>query len=121
MGLHILVVDDDLINRKLIQAILKRNSKVETIIEAVNGQDAMNKMDENAHIDLVLLDIFMPVVDGIDFLRIIRSNRNFSHIPVIILSTDDTRKSEALDLGANSFLRKPIREEEISETINAWS
>ncbi len=121
MGLHVLIVDDDLINRKLLQAILKRNSKVETITEAVNGEDAMAKVEANSQIDLILLDIFMPILDGIDFLRIIRNNRNFSHVPIVILSTDDTRKAEALDLGANSFLRKPIREEEITETINAWS
>ncbi len=63
----------------------------------------------------------MPVVDGIEFLKIFRSNMANSHIPVIVLSTDDTRKTEVFDNGANDFLRKPVKEDHLNEKIAQWT
>ena len=63
----------------------------------------------------------MPVVDGIEFLKIFRSDMENNHIPVIVLSTDDTRKTEVFDNGANDFLRKPVKEEILSAKIAQWT
>ena len=63
----------------------------------------------------------MPLVDGIEFLKIFRSDMSNAHIPVIVLSTDDTRKTEVFDNGANDFMRKPIKEEKLFEKIAQWS
>ncbi len=121
MGLKILVVDDDFINRKLLQTLLKRNKSVSDIIEAENGSDALDKMKKDPSIDLILLDIMMPIVDGIEFLKIFRSDDSNAHIPVIVLSTDDTRKTEVFDNGANDFLRKPIKEETLFAKMIQWT
>ncbi len=121
MALKVLVVDDDFINRKLIQTLLKKNPKVTEIIEAENGSDALDKMKKDPSINLILLDIMMPVVDGIEFLKIFRSDMNNAHVPVIVLSTDDTRKTEVYDNGANDFLRKPVMQDNLYEKINQWS
>jgi len=121
MALKVLVVDDDFINRKLLQTLLKKNPKVTDIIEAENGSDALDKMKKDPGINLILLDIMMPVVDGIEFLKIFRSDMNNAHVPVIVLSTDDTRKTEVYNNGANDFLRKPVMQDNLYEKIDQWS
>ncbi len=119
MGINVLVVDDDFINRKLLLTILKKVALVENTIEAENGQDALDKV-ESQKIDLILLDIIMPVMNGVEFLKAIRQNRFYTDIPIAILSTDDSKKTETLNLGANAFLTKPIREAELADLISSW-
>ncbi|NOR55410.1 MAG: response regulator [Sulfurovum sp.] len=121
MGLKVLVVDDDFINRKLLQTLLKKNPTVSEIVEAENGSDALDKLKTMDDVNLILLDIMMPVVDGIEFLKIFRSDMKNAHIPVIVLSTDDTRKSEVFDNGANDFMRKPIKEDDLAAKMKQWS
>ncbi len=121
MALKVLVVDDDFINRKLLQTLLKKNPAVTEILEAENGSDALDKMKKDPSINLILLDIMMPVVDGIEFLKIFRSDMSNAHIPVIVLSTDDTRKTEVFDNGANDFLRKPVMQDKLYEKIAQWT
>ena len=115
--LKILAVDDDFINLKLISSMLRKNAQVGIIIEATNGLDAINLLKTQGDIDLVLLDIKMPVMDGIEFLTNIQSMIEFKKLPVIVLTTDETRKHEAFDHGAFDFLVKPIREQELSSKI----
>ena len=121
MGLKVLIVDDDFINRKLLSTLLKKNPSVTDMVEAENGSDALDKLKNDSGIQLILLDIMMPVVDGIEFLKIFRSNMTNSHIPVIVLSTDDTRKTEVFDNGANDFLRKPVKEDLLFAKIKQWT
>ena len=121
MALKVLVVDDDFINRKLLQTLLKKNPIVTDIVEAENGSDALDKLKKDPTINLVLLDIMMPVVDGLEFLKIFRSDMSNAHIPVIVLSTDDTRKTEVFDNGANDFLRKPVMQDKLTEKISQWT
>ena len=121
MALKVLVVDDDFINRKLLQTLLKKNPAVTEVIEAENGSDALDKLKKETNVNLILLDVMMPIVDGIEFLKIFRSDMSNAHIPVIVLSTDDTRKTEVFDNGANDFLRKPIKEEQLFAKMTQWS
>ncbi len=121
MALKVLLVDDDFINRKLLQTLLKKNPSVTEVIEAENGSDALDKLKKETNVNLILLDIMMPIVDGIEFLKIFRSDMSNAHIPVIVLSTDDTRKTEVFDNGANDFLRKPIKEEQLFAKMTQWS
>ena len=121
MALKVLIVDDDFINRKLLQTLLKKNPDVTEVFEAENGSDALDKLKKETNISLILLDIMMPIVDGIEFLKIFRSDMANSHIPVIVLSTDDSRKTEVFDNGANDFLRKPIKEDDLFAKMEQWS
>ncbi|KIM08448.1 MAG: response regulator receiver protein [Sulfurovum sp. PC08-66] len=121
MGLNVLIVDDDFINRMLLKSILKKNPGVSNMTEAENGSDALDKVKADSTIDIVLLDIIMPILDGVEFLKIFRGNPIFNNIPVIVLSTDDTRKGEVMDLGANDFLRKPIKEDDLFIKIRQWT
>jgi len=121
MGLKVLVVDDDMINRMLLKALLKKNVKISAVVECENGADALEKIKADDDFDLILLDIMMPVLNGIEFLKIFRSDMGNSHIPVIVLTTDDTKKTEVFDNGANDFLRKPIIEKDLTRVIAHWT
>jgi putative two-component system response regulator len=121
MALNVLVVDDDMINRMLLKTLLKKHTKVSNIIEAENGSEALDKIKKDSDINLILLDIMMPIVDGIEFLKIYRADMKNAHVPVIVLSTDDTKKTEVFDNGANGFIRKPVKEEALFAKIEQWS
>lgn len=116
--IKVLAVDDDFINLKLLHSMLKKNTSIKEVVEAQNGLDALNILKEQQDIDLVLLDIKMPIMDGIEFLNNLQSMEELKTTPVIVLTTDETRKSEAFDRGAFDFLVKPIREQELSSKIS---
>jgi len=107
--LIVLAVDDDMINLKLLKSMLKKSGKVAEVIEAKNGSDAIGILKSRNDIDLVLLDIIMPIMGGIDVLKVVRADDNLRKVPIIVLTTDETKKGEALEFGANAFLMKPIR------------
>ncbi|MDR0666602.1 MAG: response regulator [Campylobacteraceae bacterium] len=114
--LKVLSVDDDFINLKLVNVMLKKNPNVACVIEASNGLEALNVLKREQDIDMVLLDIKMPVMNGIEFLANLRS-QGLKNMPIIVLTTDETKKYEALENGAHDFLVKPLREPELSEKI----
>lgn len=116
--LKVLAVDDDFINLKLISSMLKKNPFTGEIVEANNGLDALTLLKQEGDIDIILLDIKMPIMDGIEFLTHLQSMPEFINVPVIVLTTDETRKNEAFDKGAFDFLVKPIREHDLSAKIS---
>lgn len=115
--LVVLAVDDDMINLKLLKSMLTKSGKVKEVIEAKNGSDAIGALKARNDIDLILLDIIMPIMGGIDVLKVVRADDNLRQLPIIVLTTDETKKVEALDCGANGFLMKPIRNEELLKKI----
>lgn len=117
--LVVLAVDDDMINLKLLKSMLLKNESVKEVIEAKNGADAIGHIKARNDIDLMLLDIIMPIMNGIEVLRVVRSDDNIKQVPIIVLTTDETKKTEALDLGANGFLMKPIRSNELMQKIDS--
>ncbi len=116
--LKVLAVDDDLINLKLLKSMLLKTGYVGEVVEAKNGADAIGALKNDPDFDVVLLDIIMPVMGGIDMLRVLRADENLRQPPVIVLTTDETKKAEALEAGANGFLMKPVREKDLSAKIN---
>ncbi|OQX57862.1 MAG: response regulator [Helicobacteraceae bacterium 4484_230] len=116
--LKVLAVDDDLINLKLLKSMLMKTSYVSEVVDAKNGADAIALLKTQDDIDIILLDIIMPVMGGIEMLKVIRADENMIQLPVIVLTTDETKKAEALDCGANGFLMKPVRERDLSAKIS---
>ncbi len=117
-GLKILAVDDDFINLKLLKMMLKNNNDVLEVIEAKDGLEALNKLKEFDDINLILLDIKMPIMDGIEFMQNISSMPDKKNIPIIVLTTDETKKHQAFESGAFDFLVKPIREHDLYEKVS---
>lgn len=118
LALKILTVDDDFINLKLLSSMLKNYPNVETVLEAKNGLDAITVLNENPDTHLILLDIMMPIMNGMDFLGHKESQPSLKHIPVIVLTTDETKKHEAFEKGAYDFLAKPIRKDKLFEKLD---
>jgi len=121
MSFNVLIVDDDFINRKLISTLLKKHTDIiGNMVEAENGSEALSILREDSSINMILLDIMMPILDGKEFLKIFRSDEENNNIPVIVLSTDDTQRTTVFNYGADAFLLKPIKEGELIPAIKEW-
>lgn len=120
-SLKILAVDDDFINLKLLHSMLKSNPIVNSILEAKNGLEGITLLNENPDTNLILLDIKMPIMNGLDFLVNIQSQPKLKNIPIIVLTTDETKKNEAIERGAYDFLTKPIRKDKLFEKLEKIS
>lgn len=116
--INVLAVDDDMINLKLLKSMLMKTGSVSEVVEAGNGSDAIGVLKSRNDIDLILLDIIMPVMNGIEMLKVVRADDNLKQLPIIVLTTDETKKGEALEFGANGFLMKPIRADQLKAKID---
>jgi PAS domain S-box-containing protein len=117
-GKRILVTDDNDMNRLVAATVL--NNYGATIIEAANGQEAVDILSTE-EVDLVLMDIQMPVLDGLEATQIIR-NQLHSKIPVIALTANAIRgeNEKCLNAGMNDYISKPFKEEDFVSTIARW-
>jgi len=108
-GQKLLIVEDNLINQKILLNVLKN---INTPIDVVdNGQEAVKKVfEEKHHYDMILMDISMPVMGGIDATRYIRSDSKYVDIPIVTVTafTSGLEIGEMFDAGANAFLTKPL-------------
>jgi two-component system chemotaxis response regulator CheY len=121
MSYNILIVDDSSIVRKVFRKTLAL-SGVPTgeVLEAENGLKGLESIESN-WVDLVFLDINMPVMNGVEFIKNLRSNPEHAEIPVVIVSTEgsQTRIQELNEYGVKAYLRKPITPEQLSDTIQS--
>lgn len=107
---RIMVVDDSKTMRSLIGLILKKKNY--SVLEANDGMDAIEKLSENK-VDLIIVDLNMPNMDGLEFVKTVRGNFYTMDTPVIMLTTtkDETIRKKALSAGVNVFLNKPVNPE----------
>lgn len=115
--IKVLAVDDDIINLKLLKSILLKIPAVSEVIEAKNGEDAIQTLKNQSDIGIILLDIIMPVMNGIEVLKITRADKRLQNIPIIVLTTDETKKKEALQCGADDFIMKPLRADNVVNKV----
>ena len=104
----ILVIDDSAINREIVKYTFSSRYQV---IEAENGQQGLELLKDNLpQIAAIILDLNMPVMSGIDFLREYHSNANFYDIPVIVTTSENPQQYEkaCLELGASDFVQVPF-------------
>lgn len=107
----ILSVDDDAFNQELALAIFNEYDNIK-IIQALNGTEAV-KILETTVIDLILLDLVMPRMDGFETLKYLKSNSEYSSIPVIVVTSKELEKRTTYQMGANDFISKPYNPEEL--------
>ncbi len=115
MALNVLIVDDSEVMRKVIKRVVNLSGfELGEVFEAENGEKALSTLDEN-WIDIVISDINMPVMDGIEMLEKLKANEALSDIPVIIVSTEgrNERIEDILAKGAAGFITKPFKPEDI--------
>jgi CheY-like chemotaxis protein len=106
--LHVLVADDEPHIGRIIKMKLEQGPFRVTL--AYDGQEAIDVLETQADIDLVLLDLMMPNLSGLDVLARIRSNDRLKHLPCIILTAagQEAQHQKAMELGATEFLTKPF-------------
>jgi two-component system chemotaxis response regulator CheY len=119
MSYNVLIIDDSTIVRKMIRKTIGMTAvPVGELVEAGDGREGLTKLKEH-WVDLVFLDINMPVMNGVEFLEAVRSNPELKDTPVIVVSTEGaTERIERLkQLGIKAFLRKPVTPEALAEAI----
>ncbi len=113
---NILIIEDDANTRELLRAALK-DERLD-FFEAENGSDGLEVLD-NEEIDLILLDIQMPKMGGLEFLEIFSKKEKFKKIPVIVITAHVTSDifHKSLEFNCYSYIVKPINSEKLKETI----
>jgi two-component system chemotaxis response regulator CheY len=120
MAVDVLIVDDSAAIRKILQRMLGQSGfALGKILEAGDGLEAMEKM-RSPGADLVLSDINMPNMDGIQLLHELKSCAEYRHIPVIMITTEggESKVMEAVLLGAAGYVRKPFTADQIKEKLS---
>lgn len=115
--MKILVVEDDLITKKLLVSILEQSGY--QVSTAGTGREAIMVLDNDSGIDLIISDIQMPVMNGFDMLQYVKADARLRRIPVIISSSNNDSKSvmTSIDLGASDFITKPINKELLVQKV----
>ena len=110
---QILIVEDSPTMRQLLIFALRRLKNV-SIVEAQDGMDGLRKVTSD-HFDLALIDINMPVMDGLKLISLIRNEESIKGIPIVIITTEGAEgdRQRALALGANEYLTKPIQANQV--------
>ncbi|MDH5604956.1 MAG: response regulator [Cyclobacteriaceae bacterium] len=112
----ILVVDDSLFQRRVIGDILRENNY--EVLQASNGREGI-KLFESDHPTLILLDLLMPDMNGIEVIKEIKKRSGSQKIIVLSADIQQAIKDECADLGVFKFLNKPAKEKELLEVISA--
>ena len=107
--MRILIVEDSATMRQVLRFALTRLKNVE-IVEAQDGLDGFRKLSAD-HFDLVLIDVNMPVMDGLKLIGLIRNDDDLHDIPIVVITTEraEEDRARAISLGANEYLTKPLQ------------
>ncbi len=120
MASNILLVDDSNVVKAVLFRILTQSSlPINQIYDAANGAEALEIL-ESHRMDLVVADINMPVMDGVEMIEWMRADTRFKHIPVIVISSEgsSSRIDRLRDLGIEAYIRKPFSSDEIQITFS---
>ena len=109
---RILAVDDQEFNLDLIELAFMEHGEVE-VVRTVNGQEALNILEKDSDFHVILLDLAMPVLDGFETLKILKSHPLWKQIPTIIVTANKEEKIRALVIGGDDFISKPYDVEEM--------
>ncbi len=120
MSKKILVVDDSAIMRSLVVSALEELKGVETV-EAANGYEALKALPQHTF-DMIITDINMPEINGLEIVHFVKSNELYKKIPTIIISTDhgEEEVKKGLSLGANRYFIKPFGMDRLQDTVREF-
>jgi CheY-like chemotaxis protein/signal transduction histidine kinase/HAMP domain-containing protein len=120
VGRKVLIVDDDLRNIFALSSVLERQQMKVSFAE--NGKDGIEVLDQNPDIEIVLMDIMMPEMDGYDTMRAIRRNPKFKSLPIITLTAKAMKgdRDKCLAAGASDYITKPVDVAQLLSLMRVW-
>jgi CheY-like chemotaxis protein len=119
-GKRVLIVDDDVRNVfALTNALEVRGMEV---LFAENGRDGLSTLQDNPDVDLVLMDVMMPEMDGYETMDAIRSEERFSSLPIIALTAKAMKgdRERAIEAGASDYITKPVETDQLLSLMRVW-
>ncbi len=113
----VLVVDDSALIHQMYKMVLMRYRC--EIVDAMNGQDGLDKLEKNPDVNLILLDINMPVMNGIEFIKKVKALQPYEAIPIVMVSTEGKEEDtlRGLALGAKGYVKKPFQPSDLHAII----
>jgi two-component system chemotaxis response regulator CheY len=116
----VLIVDDSASMRQLVSFALKDAGY--DVIDAINGKDAMNKLN-GTKIDMVITDLNMPEMDGIEFIKQVRNKPGYRFTPIVMLTTEsqESKKQEGKQAGASGWIVKPFTPEQLIGVVKKFT
>ena len=119
-GKKVLMVDDDMRNVFSLKKILEEKGM--HIVVGKNGKDGIGRLNENPDVDLVLMDIMMPEMNGFEAMKEIRKERRFKDLPIIALTAKAMKgdRSKCIEAGANDYLAKPVDVDRLFSMLRVW-
>ena len=119
-GKKILIVDDDVKNVFVLASALENHGAI--VVDAKNGEVALEQLHREPDVDLVLMDIMMPVMDGYAAIRQIRKDERLKHLPIIALTAKALKgdRQKCIQAGANDYLSKPVDYDGLIRLAKAW-
>jgi two-component system chemotaxis response regulator CheY len=113
----VLVIDDSALIHQMYKMVLMRYRC--TIVDAMNGQEGIDKLAQHQDTSMILLDINMPVMNGIEFIKKVKSMEPYSAIPIVMVSTEGKEEDtlRGLSLGAKGYIKKPFQPSDLHAII----
>jgi len=116
---RVLIIDDSSVMRKIVERSLRQAGlDLEKVVEAANGAEALAALQDNV-VDLILCDINMPVMDGLEFVRQVATVKSAKGVPIVMITTEgsESRVVAALSAGARGYIRKPFTPDQVKEHV----
>ncbi len=119
-GLRVLLVEDNAVNQELARIVLNKFGVKVSV--AMHGQQALDILGQDAEFDCILMDMQMPVLNGVDATRLIRQRQELQHIPVIAMTANAMKEAvdECLAAGMNDHISKPVRQQQLFDVLHRW-
>jgi two-component system chemotaxis response regulator CheY len=114
-----LIIDDSSVMRKIVERSLRQAGvELEKVVEASNGVEALSALQSNV-VDLILCDINMPVMDGLEFVRRVPTIESAKGVPIVMITTEGSESHvvQALTAGARGYIRKPFTPDQVKEHV----
>jgi two-component system, chemotaxis family, chemotaxis protein CheY len=114
-----LIIDDSSVMRKIVERSLRQAGiELGKVVEAANGAEGLAALQENV-VDLILCDINMPVMDGLEFVRQVAKVESAKGVPIVMITTEGSESHvvEALSAGARGYIRKPFTPDQVKEHV----
>jgi len=118
-NIRALIVDDSSVMRKIVERCLRQAGvELATVYEASNGAEGLAVVGSN-QVDLILSDINMPVMDGLEFVKNLQAAANAKGIPIVMITTEggEAQVTQAISLGAKGYIRKPFTPDQVKQHV----